>query len=127
MRIVVAIAWLHLTWALLLIVAPQSQGATALSILVYAFRGRALTILVLVLVAGAALWGNRIRGLPGFFLLLPQQFFVLVSLGGAIVAVLAGQFADGTVRPWGFIAADQSWTLLVAVLHSWALLAHRWK
>jgi hypothetical protein len=57
----------------------------------------------------------------GLLLVLPQQFLLLVSMGGAIQAVILSKFADGTIRPSAFILIDQFPAILVACLHSLAI------
>jgi hypothetical protein len=56
------------------------------------------------------------------WLLLPQQFLLLVSGFAALHAMILGQFADGVVRAHTFLIADQSPILLVAIFHTVALV-----
>ena len=67
-----------------------------------------------------------IRGLDdkrSLVLVLPQQAFLVYSAVGAVEAVVASSFADGVVRPRGFISADQiPISVFVAVLHTCGLL-----
>jgi hypothetical protein len=51
-------------------------------------------------------------------LLLPQQSLLVISALGALSAIISGHFADGVVRPWGFIMADQFPIILSAILYS---------
>jgi hypothetical protein len=57
----------------------------------------------------------------GLLLILPQQFLLLVSMGGAIEAVVKGVYADGTVRPSVFIFVDQFPAILIACFHTLAI------
>ena len=88
----------------------------------FSVEGLGWTYLV---ISAMAAWGI-IRGIddePALALVLPQQAFLVYSAAGAIGAVVASSFADGVVRPRGFISADQiPISFFVAVLHSCALL-----
>jgi len=53
--------------------------------------------------------------------LIPQQGAVIATAGGAIAAVISGHYADGVMRPWAFILADQLPSILIAVFHTLAL------
>ena len=51
-----------------------------------------------------------------------QQFFMLVSAFGAFNAIRHSRFADGVVRPWAFITADQHLWLLIGIAHTIAVV-----
>jgi hypothetical protein len=57
----------------------------------------------------------------GLFLVLPQQFLLLISMGGVIEAVLLGTYANGVIEPRVFIFADQVPILLLGCFHSLAI------
>jgi hypothetical protein len=56
-------------------------------------------------------------------LMVPQQFLLFISAGGAIQAMVEGQFADGTIRSVYFLLADQSPAVLAAIGHTLAIVA----
>lgn len=122
--ILVYAAVLHLAWAAILLAFPPVR-TTAIDWILKMFGGYSTVAgLALAASAGLALSGLRLRDHPAgsFFMVLPQQFLVIVSAVGAISAMLAGHFADGVVRPSEFIIADQAPAVLLAVLHAAALV-----
>jgi len=61
-------------------------------------------------------------GFWGLTLALPQQFILMESLIGAVIAISTSSFADGVIRPRLFIAADQVPAILAAILHTMAIV-----
>ena len=59
----------------------------------------------------------------GVFLVLPQQFLLLVSAIGAIFCVIDVKFADSAVYPRLFIFVDQIYLVLLCVAHGWQAMA----
>ena len=52
----------------------------------------------------------------------PQQYFMLVSGFGAVIAMWTSSFADGVVRPRPFIISDQHLWLVIGIAHTIALI-----
>jgi len=69
-----------------------------------------------------AMNANKLDGTQTVILLIPQQFFMLLSAGGSIVAIYHGYYADGVVRSSAFILADQSPWVLAALLYTFSIL-----
>jgi hypothetical protein len=57
-----------------------------------------------------------------FWSFLPQQALLFAVAGGAVYAILQGQYASGTVLPRSFIFVDQLPKLLLAILHPLGVL-----
>ena len=114
---------LHFAWAVLLVTGNTVLGTTPVH--AFSFIGNNVAIaIVLILVAGSATAG-LVSGKQPYHQALaatPQQFLLLISAGGAVDAVIRGQYADGIERPWVFILADQLPSILVAFVHTLALL-----
>jgi hypothetical protein len=55
----------------------------------------------------------------------PQQLLLVVAAVGALVAVVMGNYADGTVRPTLFIATDQLLVMLLPFFHALAIIFSR--
>jgi hypothetical protein len=53
---------------------------------------------------------------------LPQQAILIIAARTAVLAMLAGRFADGVVRTSEFLSADQVWPVVMAAMHFVALL-----
>jgi hypothetical protein len=53
--------------------------------------------------------------------LIPQQFLLYLSAGGALEAIVHGHFADGVERSQAFLLADQCAAFLIAAAHTWAM------
>jgi hypothetical protein len=52
----------------------------------------------------------------------PQQVLLAIASLGALTAVYQGHYADGVVRPYSFILADQAPVILTLVLHTIAVV-----
>ena len=77
----------------------------------------------LILSAGLALYSLRdINPKLKVLFVLPQQFLLLLSSFGAARAIVLSQFADGVVRPWQFIAVDQSIWLVLTTAYLYFLI-----
>jgi hypothetical protein len=70
--------------------------------------------------AGASFLMRKTRSTV--LMLLPQQFLLYVSAGGAFRAITEGHFADGVARSFGFLLVDQCLVFLVAFFHTWAIM-----
>lgn len=114
---------LHLSWAIILLIDGSATNATAVHAL---HRYIALPLLPPV-IAGAALfavWGMISNSPWTLVLLLPQQILLMMSAAGAVEAIWLSQFADGVIRARAFIAADQLYSVLAAIGHTLAIIAH---
>lgn len=122
--IVLFAAALNLGWSALLFIDPDLGGATPLHILVMFFGGPIPTAIILVLAAASGLTYIRIRAVSQDWsewlpvLLLPQMVLLWMSAVAGILAVLSKHYADGTIRPWPFILADQLPVMLLALLYT---------
>ena len=117
---------LHALWAILTAVSSSTLNITAISFLHHDLGLSRLACSVLFgAVAAMAAWGigpNGGRDLRHVAGLLPQQAILFLSAGSATQAMILSRFADGVVRPWPFIAADQAPSLFVALLHTAAIV-----
>ena len=112
---------LHLIWAVLLIgdhAVKKITAVAAFTVYVYYPWGAIAFWLVAVL----AIVGLLTPGRWGVVLMLPQQCMLFLSAGGALAAMWAAHFPDGYVASRAFIAADQSPAVLIAILHTWAIV-----
>lgn len=114
---------LHLAWAVILLFDGSATNATALHALhrYIAMPGLSPVIAGAALVAAYAMWSNSPWTLV---LLLPQQILLMMSAAGAVEAIWLSQFADGVIRARAFIAADQLYSVLAAIGHTLAIIAH---
>lgn len=115
---------LHLLWATLLLIDTNALNATALHAVQYYITSVSWLITILVTAAMMALIGLFTRSPWIVLFLIPQQIILMMSAAGAIEAMWLGQFADGVLRPQAFIIADQSPTVLAAIGHTVAIIAH---
>ena len=109
---------LHVCWAVLLLFSPDPLMATPVHSM-HQIAPRYGLIGILLLASMGAIWGIRHPpSLIGFLLVMPQQILLLIMMGGASLAVLTSQYADGVPRPPLFILADQLPALLTTVFHT---------
>jgi hypothetical protein len=113
---------LHFTWALCLLDDTAAANATAVHTLVH-YIPIWQAVIVYVIVAAMALLHSVVKTA---LLLLPQQFVMMVSAGGAVYAMYLGQFADGVQRSHAFLVADQAPAVIAAVFHTIAILRIIW-
>lgn len=88
----------------------------------YADIGAILMILSAIL----AIHGLRIKHtsfLKRFFLFIPQQLFLLMSLSSALDFIIMQHYADGVLRPWPFILQDQLPSIVLAIGYFFAILS----
>jgi hypothetical protein len=113
---------MHYVWAVAYLVDDSAIRATAFSML-GALLPKSATILSLVAVATLALVSFGVQSrFYGPLLMLPQQFFLIVSAAGALRAVIEGHFADGVVRSREFLLSDQIPAVLMALGHTLAII-----
>ena len=115
---------LHLSWAILLVDGEDALGATPLHTLSLVFGNRYGLIGMLVVASLLAGWSVAwpIRSRLGIVALLPQQYLLLLSGGGALSSIVQSTYADGVLRPGGFIASDQLPILILASAHTLGIL-----
>ncbi len=108
--------------ALALILNPDAHYATSVHILVLVFP----TIFIapfLICAASLVVYGFTLKlKINTVLCLIPQQFMLYLSAGGAFRAIWEGQFADGVTRSHAFLLADQCPMILIAFFHSWAMV-----
>lgn len=113
----------HLIWAGLLVQSSEPTSVTGLNMLYRVFPNRFLLAGVLAASAILAILAiTKARRFVSLFLMLPQQFMLLVPLLAVVTAISTGTFADGVVRSSVFLAADKIGIVLLAVFHSLMLL-----
>lgn len=116
---------IHVGWAVLFICCPVSAASTPVHIISLVFGGRYRAAVVLFVAAMSALFGMRYKvkhpllaGTGTIIALLPQQALLMMSSLAGIIAVWSNHYADGTVRIWSFILADQLPIILAGFLYS---------
>jgi hypothetical protein len=120
--IIVYAILLHFTWAISLSIDPAAGYATAVHTLLN-FVPDASAIGIYSGVAALATIGMFCRkSFLKAVCMLPQQFIMMVSAGGAIWSMWLGQFADGVQRPHAFLIADQAPAVIAAMLHTYAII-----
>jgi len=112
---------LHLVWATLILATDNAPAkATPVAAVARIFPARAGLAIIFVTVAFCALlsiYQSRLSVLK-ISLLIPQQLILGVSAAGAIHAMTVGHYADGVIRPKGFLVADQLPAVLALLVHS---------
>ena len=122
---------LHFVWAIVLFVTPSARHTTGVWALSQLFPNRFGLAILLLVVAGCATASLFMRiSLAKILMLAPQQIFLGISAAGAIRAMVVSHFADGTIRPTGFLVADQVPVVLALLVHSatisYLALARAW-
>jgi len=113
--------FLHISWGICGIIDESAYNGTALSG-VHAVFG-SITPYACFSVAVAAGIGLFMRSMfYGFCIMMPQQCMLFLSAAAALLAVDAGQFADGVVRSRAFILADQLPAILAATAHTMTMV-----
>ncbi len=112
---------LHFFWAFAILTDPLALGATGISSLYRWIHPGALLVAVLCGASTLTLTGLTLRYPWSFVMLIPQQLLLMMSAAGAIEAVFLSQYADGVLRHWTFIAADQAYSVIAAMGHTLAM------
>lgn len=115
---------LHVFWAAMVMLDHAALNANAVNVLHRYIQSPGLLIALLVLssvLATVAIFSTRAWTV---FLLMPQQILLMASASGAIDSIWLGQFADGVLRPHAFIAADQIYSVIIALGHTVAIIIH---
>ncbi len=113
---------LHLTWAAALLYDPAAGNATAVHTFL-SFVSPEFAVATYIIVADVAIFGLVYKkSIIKPLCMLPQQFIMMVSAGGALWAMWLGQFADGVQRSHAFLIADQMPAVIAAILHTYAII-----
>lgn len=116
---------IHYTWAFVLVFEPTAIGSTGINAIYTVVPSPIGVAIVCYTVASLALLGLFARNVRhSVWLLIPQQIVLMFSAAGALAAMYLHQYADGAVRPLGFIIAGQVDTFWLAVWHTFAIVAH---
>lgn len=123
----VAVLWagivLHVVTALSLLVYELRIVPTSLGDL-QGFLSQPILGALLLIAAGLTWWGmqqSTARRALSLFAL--QQSLLTVSSISAVTAIISGHYADGVARPMAFILVDQLPMVMIAVLHSFAVVS----
>ena len=121
--IIVFAITLHLAWGTLLILSPGPAFVTAMNRTAQDIDRRLLGA-AMIAAATLALYSlvRPPRPALAVALLIPQQFLLMLSAANAVRAVWLSAFGDGVVRERTFILADQLPGMLVALLHTAAII-----
>lgn len=113
----------HVIWAICLMVDQTALGVTGMfGIKHLPFATPFPVIFVLFAIASMAMFAIwQANWLVRVLFMMPQQFVLCVSAGGAIISMWSGVFADGTVRSSAFLIVDQIPGVLLAAGHTVAV------
>lgn len=114
---------LHLWWAATISFDSSGIGGTGIEAIYRWFGSSLVTWLLFVAVMAIAAMFIRAPWWIVLFLI-PQEITLMMSASGALSAIWLSQFADGVVRSRAFISNDQAWTIIGAVGHTLAIIAH---
>jgi len=115
----------HVITGVVLIINPDAGASTGPSSVVQLFFDSSLLAgIVMLIAAGLAMAAHLHRPLRSWAYW-PQQLLLVVAAVGALVAVVMGNYADGTVRPTLFIATDQLPVMLLPFFHALAIVFSR--
>ena len=114
----------HIVWGVLMLFSAEPTKVTAIFTTFVVMHNRPALAMMFIMVGLLSLWTMRRTTAESYDLWasMPQQFLLMASATGAIMAVVAGHFGDGAVYSRWFIAADQLPAVLLAVLHTACLL-----
>jgi hypothetical protein len=115
---------LHLFWSVLIYFDESTMDATAVAALHSWLPNQVALSFVVAAAALCAIVGLFTRTPLIVLFLIPQQLVLMASASGAIEAIWLSQFADGVVRSRAFLAADQCYSILAALGHTIAIVAH---
>jgi hypothetical protein len=115
----------HYLWGAALLLSADPVGATPLTDwrrLPHAVAGLTLATLATLALTGMLQARRRGPSMRSLLLLLPQSSVIVFSGLSSLTAILTSHYADGVPRPHLFIGADQIGVVVIAVLHTWALV-----
>lgn len=118
---------LHVTWGLLLLFTSEPLHTTPLSMFERLIGGPVLISALLLSSSALATIGVFMEEKLEFswtFFLIPQQTLLILSAQAVLIATLNGTYADGVVRTWPFIFADQVSCVAAAIAYSCSLGHH---
>lgn len=117
---------IHALWGVLLLIYPNSVfNITAINYISHFLTplGAGIAYIAACTMSFCSLYyKDRLHRMVGAILIIPQQFLLWISALGALSAIFNQQFADGTQRPWAFLAADQGPYVLLAISYTFAVL-----
>lgn len=122
--IVICSIVLHLFWAGAILVDHSALNTNSINALYRYVHEPNLLAAVLVATSVLAIAGIFTSTPLIVLLLIPQQLVLMAAAGGAIESMWLGQFADGILRPMAFIAADQIYSVVIAIGHTVAIITH---
>lgn len=112
---------LHYIWAFSVMIDPTVNGVTGLYLFQTVFHPPFARV-VLIIVATLSIFGLYTKDVRlAATLMVPQQFTMMISAGGVVLAVASGSYSDGVLHPRMFIFADQSPLITAALLHTVAI------
>ena len=115
----------HVAWGVLLLTSGELR-TTGLAWMIEVcggpYRAGVLCLVIGLLAVFPHFRSPYRRSLSLLLFYLPQQILLFMSATNAMRAVILQQFADGVIRGWAFILADQLTAVLFAVFHTIALL-----
>jgi hypothetical protein len=120
----------NLIWGVVVLFSPAAMGSTPLSTVADFFGRSPVAVSTGLLSASMAAFVAMLvdheddPDARTLVLLVPQQFFMLLAAGGAVLAILTETYADGVQRPMAFILADQTPWVLGAVLYTLSIVEH---
>jgi hypothetical protein len=128
-------AILHIYWGIMLALDPAATWATPLSGLAFPVLGVIPSTIkaAIYLVAGFTgllIWRGYIDRFNNKFwlglcipawILIPQELLMINSAAASLTAAIGQQYADGVIRPFAFISADQALMVIVSLRHTWVM------
>jgi hypothetical protein len=122
-------ALLHYVWAICLLIDPRAGDATPIAGLSMLLNPVVLALMLFVVASLSLLYVflGRIGHVQTVLFALPQQAVLILSAWSALNAMASGHYADGVARPVVFIVADQTPSVLIAVLHAAAMVMGTWQ
>lgn len=115
---------LHLFWSVLIYLDETALDATAVAALYSWLPNQTGLAIAIASAAACAIVGLFTKTPLIVLLLIPQQLILMASASGAIEAIWLSQFADGVMRSRAFLAVDQCYSILAALGHTIAIVAH---
>lgn len=120
---------IHIIWGVTVIANPSVMHITAISSL---GGSQYITAAIMLGAAICAALGmifepENATTMRRIMFCIPQQIVLFAAASSSLDAVIRGHYADGTVRPWLFILADQSPAIVAAILHTIAVAEPYWR
>lgn len=108
----------HLISGVTILTWPEAQASTAIAGMMNIFPSTQVVATLFLATAMIAVIGMKLPFPLNVVCLLPQQALLLISASAIITSVIVGHFADGVIRPRGFIFADHFNIILMAFFHA---------